>query len=289
MRAALLSVMIAGAVLPATVSAQAFDLSTAWRAALANDPSYQAAISEREAGQTNRAMGRAGLLPQVSASLGRTRIDGTLDSPTATGRVVTEDLDYTSKTNELRATQTLFNWSRIAEYRQGNARADYSLAVFDTRAKDTSVRLVNRYFQALLAYENVVLARNNVEANQKHVQAAQRRFDSGEGTVTDIRETRSRLDLSRADLIQRQDALIVARRELQEMVGMSPERLVGLTPKFPILPLNPPTLADWLAMAMAGNSEIRTGEEGLRVAEAEIDRSFGGHLPSVDLVASRRV
>lgn len=267
----------------------AFNLSSAWQAALKNDPSYQAAISEREAGQTNRAMGRAGLLPQVNASLGRTRMDGTLDSPTATGNVVTEDLDYTAKTNEIRATQTLFNWGRIAEYRQGNARADYSLAVFDTRAKDTSVRLVNRYFQALLAYENVVLARNNVEANQKHVQAAQRRFDSGEGTVTDIRETRSRLDLSRADLIQRQDALIVARRELQEMVGMSPERLVGLTPKFPILPLNPPTLADWLAMAMAGNSEIRTGEEGLRVAEAEIDRSFGGHLPSVDLVASRRV
>lgn len=266
-----------------------FDLASAWQAALRNDPSYQAAISEREAGQTNRAMGRAGLLPQVSASLGRTKMDGTLDSPGQFGNVVTEDLDYTAKTNEIRATQSLFNWSRIAEYRQGHARADYSLAVFDTRAKDTAVRLVNRYFQALLAYENVVLARNNLDANEKHVKAAQRRFDSGEGTITDVRETTSRLDLSRAELIQRQDALVVARRELQEMVGVSPDRLVGLTPKFPLLPLNPPTLADWLALAMAGNSEIRSGEEGVRVAEAEIQRSFGGHLPSVDLVASRRV
>lgn len=267
----------------------AFDLASAWRASLVHDPSYQAAISEREAGQTNRAMGRAGLLPQVSASLGRTRIDGTLDSPTATGQVVTEDLDYMAKTNELRATQTLFNWSRIAEYRQGHARADYSLAVFDTRAKDTSVRLVNRYFQTLLAYENVVLARNNLEANEKHIVAAQRRFDSGEGTITDVRETRSRRDLSRAELIQRKDALVVARRELQEMVGQSPERLATLNPKFQLKPLNPPTLADWLALAMKGNAEIRTGEEGLRVAEREIDRTFGGHLPSVDLVASRRV
>src|SRR5690606_29250987 len=160
-----------------------FDLASAWQAALRNDPSYQAAISEREAGQTNRAMGRAGLLPQVSASLGRTKMDGTLDSPGQLGNVVTEDLDYTAKTNEIRATQSLFNWSRIAEYRQGHARADYSLAVFDTRAKDTAVRLVNRYFQALLAYENVVLARNNLDANEKHVKAAQRRFDSGEGTI----------------------------------------------------------------------------------------------------------
>lgn len=266
-----------------------FDLASAWRAALANDPSYQAAISEREAGQTNRAMGRAGLLPQVSASIGRTRIDGTLDSPTATGAVMREDLDYMAKTNEIRATQAVFNWSRIAEYRQGNARADYSLAVFDTRAKDTAVRLVNRYFQTLLAYENVVLARNNLEATEKHVVAAQRRFDSGEGTITDVRETGARRDLARAELIQRQDALVVARRELQEMVGASPSRLVALSPKFVASPLDPPALSDWMAMAMKANAEIRSSEEALKVAEREIDRAFGGHLPTVDVVASRRV
>src|SRR5690606_14204140 len=39
----------------------------------------------------------------------------------------------------------------------------------------------------------------------------------------------------------------------------------------------------------AANAEIRSGEQGLRVADAEIDRSFSGHLPSVDLVAARRV
>lgn len=305
MRTALMCTVLSAVLLPATVQGQAqhvaapvaqpavadgvFDLASAWRSALQHDPSYQAAISEREAGQTNRAMGRAGLLPQVSASLGRTRMDGTLDSPTATGTVVTEDLDYTAKTNEIRATQTVFNWGRIAEYRQGHARADYSLAVFDTRAKDTSVRLVNRYFQALLAYENVVLARNNLEANEKHIDVAQRRFDSGEGTITDVRETSSRRDLSRAELIQRQDALVVARRELQEMVGVSPVRLVALNPEFPLLPLDPPTLSDWMTMAMAANAEIRSGEQGLRVADAEIDRSFSGHLPSVDLVAARRV
>src|SRR5690606_3943808 len=233
MRVALLCTVLSVALVPALAHGQqapaaasastaaigSYDLATAWRAALQNDPSYQAAISEREAGQTNRAMGRAGLLPQVSASLGRTRMDGTLDSPTASGTVATEDLDYTAKTNEIRATQSVFNWSRIAEYRQGHARADYSLAVFDTRAKDTSVRLVNRYFQTLLAYENVVLARNNLDANEKHIVVAQRRFDSGEGTITDVRETSSRRDLARAELIRRQDALVVARRELQEMVG----------------------------------------------------------------------
>ena len=282
--------LVPAATAPATnTAAGEFDLSTAWRAALTNDPGYQAAISEREAGQTNRAMGRAGLLPQVNASLGRTKIDGTLDSPTAAGGVFTEDLDYMAKTNEIRATQPLFNWSRIAEYRQGHARADYSLAVFDTRAKDTAVRLVNRYFQTLLAYENVILAENNLEANEKHIVVAQHRFDSGEGTITDVQETSSRRDLSRAELIQRRDALVVARRELQEMVGTSPVSLATLTPKFTLRTLSPATLSDWMELAMRNNAEIRTGEESVRIAEREIDRTFGGHLPSADLVASRRV
>src|SRR5690554_6368234 len=104
----------------ATAAIGSSHLATAGRPVLQNHPSYQAAISEREAGQTNRAMGRDGLFPQVSASLWRTRMDGTLDSTTASGTVATEDLDYTAKTNENRATQSVFNWSRIAEYRQGH-------------------------------------------------------------------------------------------------------------------------------------------------------------------------
>lgn len=264
-------------------------LSEAWRAAVQNDPSYQAAISEREAGQTNRAMGRAGLLPQVSASLGRSKLRGTLEAPTQTGAIASQDLDYTIKTNEIRATQSVLNWSRIAEYRQGNARADYSLAVFDTRARDTAVRLVNRYFQTLLSYENVVLAQSKLEANEQLAVAATRRFDAGEGTITDIRETESRRDISRADLIAAEDALLVAQRELQEMVGGVPLQLSAVKPDFQPQPLTPPTLADWLATAMAGNADIRAGEQGVRIAEREIDRTFGGHLPTLDVVASRRI
>src|SRR3546814_924558 len=155
-------------------------LVQAWEISLKHDPSHQAAISEREAGQANRGIGRAALLPQVSASLGRSKLRGTLSTPSPLGGVRDEDLDYTIKTNEIRATQTLFNWSRFAEYRQGHARADHSLAVFDTKATDTATRLFNRYFQALLSHEKLVLARNKVNANEKLQVAAQHRYDSGE-------------------------------------------------------------------------------------------------------------
>jgi protease secretion system outer membrane protein len=274
--------------LPAPGSEQGvLSLSQAWRLARQHDPTYHAAISEREAGQSNRAIGRAGLLPQVSASLGRNRIRGTLETPGACGPTCT-DLNYTSRTNEIRATQAVFNWSRMAEYRQGHARADYSLAVFETKAKDSSIRLINRYFQTLLSYENVVLAKGKLQATQKQVKAAQRRLEGGEGTIPDVRESQSRRDLSRADLIKAEDALIVARRELQEMLGTAPLRLMALKRDFEPQPLDPVTEGDWLAMAMTNNAEIRAGAESLRISGQEIDRTFGGHLPTLDLVAARR-
>ena len=273
--------------LPPGSGLPALTLSQAWRIAMQNDPTYHAAISEREAGQANRAIGRAGLLPQVSASLGRNKIRGTLEEPGACGPACT-DLDYMSRINEIRATQTVFNWSRIAEYRQGNARADYSLAVFETKAKDSSIRLINRYFQTLLSYENVALAKSKLQANEKQLKAARHRYDGGEGTMPDVRETQSRRDLARADLIKAQDALIVAQRELQEMLGQAPLQLTALKRNFKPQPLVPVTEGNWLAMAMASNAEIRSGHENLRISDQEIDRTFGGHLPTMDIVVARR-
>ena len=262
-------------------------LSQAWRLALQNDPGYLAALSERDAGQANRAIGRAGLLPQVNAYVGRTKVHGTLETPGACGTACT-DLDYISRINEIRATQTVFNWSRIAEYRQGHARADYSLAVFDTRAEDSSIRLVNRYFQALLTDENRRLMQSKLQANEKQVNIAQRRYEAGEGIIPDVREALSRRDLARADVIQSDDAYIVAMRELQEMIGYAPARLVPLARDFKPQPLTPASIQEWLALAVTGSPEIRAAQENLRVADHEIDRVFGGHLPSLELVVARR-
>lgn len=283
-----LSGSVVGTAWAQNAATASMNLSQAWQAAMQHDPTYKAAISEREAGQTNRDLGLAGLLPQVSASYGRTRMRGTLETQDARGNDVSEDLRYMSGVREIRATQPVFNWTRIAEYRQGHARADYSLAVFDTKAKDTSVRLLNRYFQTLLSFEQLKLAQSKLQANEKQVVAAQRRFDSGEGTITDVYEAKSRRDLSRADVIQAEDGLVVARRELQEMVGSVPVELTTLSPNFKPTPLQPATQAEWLAIALKANGEVRAGEEGVRITTREIDRAFGGHLPTVDVVASRR-
>ncbi|NYT64584.1 TolC family outer membrane protein [Alcaligenaceae bacterium] len=276
---------VACAMVPLKV--HALTLSQAWRLALENDASYHAAISERKAGETNRAIGRSALLPQINASLGRSKVRGTLELPGPCG-LHCNDLDYTSRVDEIKLNQVVFNWSRLAEYRQGHARADQSLAVFDVKATDMSVRLINRYFQTLLSYENVVLAKSRLKANEKQIIAAQRRYGDGEGTIIDVKESKSRRDLSRADLIAAEDRLFVAQRELQEMVGNPPQRITTLKRGFQPQPLNVPDQLDWQTKARTDNAEIRSAQYGVQISDYEIDRAFGGHLPTVDLIAARR-
>lgn len=271
-----------------SVMANPISLSSAWQASRTYDPTYQAAISEREAGQSERALGRAGLLPQISGSLGRTRMRGDLDTPNARGQLVRQDLDYTSKNNELTLRQAVFDWDAINAYRQGHAKADMALATFDTQANESSERLINRYFQLLLAHQNVVISSKNVDATIKHVDIAQRHFDSGEGTITGVHEAQSRRDMAKAQFLIAEDELIIARRELQEMIGSDPQQIYALKAELNDKRLQPDYLEAWMDMAMERNAQIRAATEDIRVNALEIQRAFSGHLPSVSLTGSLR-
>lgn len=256
----------------------------AWEAARTYDPGYQAAISERDAGEMERAIGRAGLLPQVSGAIGRTRMDGHIKSPDARGNMQRQDLDYTAKTNELSAQQMLFDWSAITTYRQGHAKADLALATFDTKANENSERLINRYFQLLLTHQQMVIAKNNVDATAKHVQIAEHHFTSGEGTITAIHEAQARYDMAVARYVISQDNVVIARRELQEMIGSDPQQIYGLQAELSDDRIQPDYLDGWMDLAMQRNAQIRAANQDLRVSGLEIQRVFSGHLPSVHAI-----
>lgn len=261
------------------------DLSSAWQLAKKHAASYQAAASARRAGQTQRALGRAKMLPHISASFGRSKNIGTLEQP-GRGGVVSQDLDYISRTNRVELTQTIFDWSDISSWRLGDAQADKSTAKFATRVYDIAIRLVDRYAQVLLAHQQVALARKHLDNSRQYVKIAQRRYQAGVGTITDVKEATSQRDLAHANLIQAQSKLDIARRRLQAMIGLSPDAILGLKPNFEPEPLQPDSVEQWVAMAQSHNSAIRLDKRAVRVAKRKTDKAFGGFLPSVDFVAS---
>ncbi len=267
-----------------SLPAAALDLQSAWALLQQQGPTYRAAVYERAAGEENRSLGRAGLLPQISASASKSRVDGTQEGPDSLGRSRENDMDYTADNAAVRLRQPLFNRQKLAEYRQGQQRAAYSEAVFDAKSQNAAVRLAGRYFDVLLARETIDLAQSKLKAFEQQVAAAQRRFELGDGTVTDVDQATARRDLAQAELIEAEDALVVALRLLQEMLGEMPQQLATLEADFPTPPLQPESLQAWLNQARANNPALRARRYSHELAEEEVKRAESGHWPTLDLV-----
>ncbi|WP_433769719.1 TolC family outer membrane protein [Pseudomonas putida] len=263
-----------------SLPAGAMDLKQAWDLLQFQGPIYQAAVHEKEAGAENRAIGTAGLLPQINASAYNNKVNG---SQRQNG--VTNDLDYDSRGANLRLRQPLFNKQKMSEYRQGQQRADYSVAVFDAKSQDAAVRLAQAYFDVLLASETITLAKSKLNAFEEQLASAKRRQELGAGTITDVDESTARRDLADAELIEAQDNLVNASRKLEEYIGETPESLNTLQPGFDTPPLMPSNLQDWLVKAQADSPLIHARRYSQNLAEEEVNRAKAGHWPTLDFIA----
>ncbi len=263
-----------------SLPASAMDLKQALGSVAVPRPHLPCRVHEKAAGEENRAIGKAGLLPQVNASAYDNKVNGTQRQ-----NGLDRDLDYDSKGANVRLRQPLFNKQKMAEYRQGKQRADYSVAVFDAKSQDAAVRLAESYFDVLLASETILLAKSKLNAFEEQLASAKRRMELGAGTITDIDESVARRDLAEAELIEAQDNLVNARRKLEEYIGEPPESLTTLQPTFATPPPLPSNLQDWLVKAQADSPLIHARRHSSALAEEEVKRAKAGHWPTLDFVA----
>ncbi|MCS3417066.1 protease secretion system outer membrane protein [Pseudomonas sp. BIGb0450] len=270
-------------------SVQALGLLDAYDLALRNDPTFQAAIQEREAGEENRVIGRAGLLPNLSWSYNNSRNESEVTQSTAVGNV-SSDRDYRSYASTLTLQQPLLDYEAYARYRQGAAQALFADERFRGKSQELAVRVLSAYSQALLAQERIELSRAQKRAYVERLQLNERLLKGGEGTRTDVLETQARLSLAQAEEIESLDTQDAALRELEAIVGqpLQIEELAPLTRQFDIPPLEPNRFETWREMAMANNPELKSQHHALDVAEYEVERKRAGHLPKVSLYASSR-
>ena len=272
--------------LEASAAGEVIDLSRAWRSALQYDHTYRAAISERAAAQTERDQGRAALLPQIMAGYSRSNVSGDMIEPNFAGQRIGSDVSYDSTNAYVQLQQPIINLGRYAEYRHGSARADLGDATFAVKQQEAAIRLATAYFNALFAHDKLTLQRSLADSLAGQAKGLEARYQQNEGTLTEVQETQARLAIARADVIDADDELVVATRELQALLGAAPVQLKGLDADFPTLPLQPASLQAWLDRARANNAQVRAARGALTVAEAEVDRAASRYLPTMDLVTS---
>jgi len=264
--------------------AHAFSLLDAYEAALENDPTYRSALHENEAGQQAEAIGLAGLLPNLSITHVQSKTTGTQGLSNGAGG--TQPLNFDSQISTLSLRQPLINLEAVASYRQGKAKADSSRAKFTGRSQQLVVRVVEAYVKTLLAQDHVKLAEAQRDSFEELKHVNERMLQKGEGTTTDVLETQSKFALAQAKTIEAHDELEGAQLQLEAIVGQKITKLDSLSEKFSSHAIQLQDYDSWYALALERNAELVTQRHAVTSGKEEIRKSYAGHAPRVDLVAS---
>jgi len=217
---------VALSVLFAPASALAIGVLDAYSLALQKDPTFLAALKEKEAGDENKNIGLAGLLPKVSLNYQNSPKNWQkVTSPQAVNIFSNETIDvttrqqYRSYSGSVTLTQPLIDYAAYARYRSGVAQTLMSDERFRGKFMDLAVRVVSAYVDVAYARDQIALAEAQKTAYQEQLALNDRLLNAGEGTVTDVSETQARFSLAEAQAIEARDALDAAQRELEVMIG----------------------------------------------------------------------
>jgi outer membrane protein, protease secretion system len=273
-----------------TASSWALDLLTSYRQALTNDATFLASRSNLEAIRENIPQARAGLLPQVSASGQFTRnfLDQRQTVPGPAGGTLRREIYYGAESANVALRQPLYRKANWAQLSFAEAQVAAAEANFEKDRQDAGLRVGSAYFDVLLAQARVRNVQAQLEAFEGQLRLAERAFQAGEGTRTDIDDARSRALQARAALTEADFALTSARRALGALIGRTGEALADVVPeRLPLRPPQPATLEAWLEEAESANPELASLRHQVEMARQEIERQRAGHHPTIDIIAGR--
>jgi len=278
--------VLAGFLLSPISYVHAMSLLDAYEAALLHDPTYRSAYHENEAGQQAEAIGLASLLPNLSITHTQNKSSGTITGKTQTGQSVSDVVTFDSQISSLTLRQPLINLEAVASYRIGKAQANSSRAKFTGRSQQLIVRLVEAYVETLLAQDHVQLAEAQLTSLEELKRVNERMLIKGEGTTTDVLETQSKHAIAQARVIEANDELEGAQLKLEAIIGQKINRLDRLSDAFNTRAIQLQDYDNWYALALERNAELMTQRHAVTSGKEEIRKSFAGHTPRVDLVAS---
>lgn len=279
-----IAAVLCGVALPLHAAGLVEDL----RAALGHDPQWRSAQAIRDAGIETEFQGRAGLLPQVSfvGTKGRASTDSTVQ--TAQGpRDASSSYDTFNYTLQVR--QPLVRPRAWAAYSQGKSQAAYAEANLRAARQDLAQRVVMSHAEWGFAHASLQAAETQRASLTLAATAAGRSFQAGDGTRTDVETVRARLAQAEAQVAEAEGQVMAATLGWRQITGRQTLRSAPVIGNGTALRLrlDPSTLAEWQAAALAANGQIQGLQHALDAARDEVRKVRADHLPTLDLLANR--
>lgn len=263
------------------------DLLRLYQKAVQYDANYRIALANTEADREEINKAKALFYPKAQLSASRGRGDTERVTQTTLGAVET-DLDYRTQNYVLSMRQPLFNKETFATYNSAKSFVSASEEQLRQETARLMLKITSTYLEVLYAVEKVRLLEAKINAVRQQLKQAEQRYKQGEGTIVEISEVQTSLDIAKAEQILANNALAEHRETLRNMTGQDVELASRLNAqKLPSKLETAENLDFWLDSAKKHSPEITAAEHSLEVAKQEVEKKRAGHYPTVDLVGVR--
>src|SRR5215469_12058021 len=296
-RAATLALVLL--VLP--LAAPAKDLIGVFQDALQNDPVIRQADANRLAARESKPQALAALLPQINGTAGWTRDHNSgiqtqifsVPNPAVPGtqQLITAQLpdtiDGTTYQWGLNLRQNVFSWSnwmalKAASHEVAQAEANYAAA-----EQQLILRTSQAYFAVLTAYDTLQADQTALEAISRQLDQANKRFEVGLIAITDVEDAKAARDSAASTVIAAKRTLATSENQLQEITGQNYDALAKPGPDMPLHNPEPAEEDRWVNISLEQNLSLISSRLAADIARENVRVAFGGHLPTLDLVAGR--
>jgi outer membrane protein len=281
------SIFLALTALFAPALAGATDLLETYHSALSQDAVFASAQAAKRAGLEKLPQGRSLLLPSVNLSANTTYNDNSTQYRGPVPAIFPSGgVQYNSNGYAVSLSQPLFRMQNWLAYTEAELQVVQTEAQFKAAEQDLILRVAQAYFDVLIAQDSVQLAEAQKSAITEQLEQAKRNFEVGTSTITDTYEAQARFDLTHSQEIMAQSTLEIKNRALQQIINTLPGKLRVLNKEFKLEAPQPNDVDKWVEDAQQRSLRIIIAKAGAKLAEKEIMRNRGGHMPTLDLVAN---
>lgn len=259
------------------------EMSTLAREALAGSPELQIVEARYRAARW-RARGSFGgnLLPSLSVGVDGTRNErpDTADTDPNNDRIRTEFM-----TSSVVASWEIDLWGRLASRALASdlsadaAREDLSDARLSVAGQSSQA-----WVDLIEAQQLLALAQEDLQTRERALDLTQRRYDAGLVSSLNLRTARSQVASARAFQAQAQDALLIASRRLQEIMGRYPDGSLRAQGELP--QLGQLAAAGAPADLLERRPDVLASENRMRAAGFRIHEARAAMLPRLTLTGT---
>jgi outer membrane protein len=247
-----------------------------------NDATYAAARAQQLATQERVPQARSALLPNVG-------LTGQLNSNYYSSTEPDVSSNFQVYGGGLNLTVPVYrpqNWEALEQAKLTVVQSEATLA---QAQQDLALRVATAYFNVLGARDQLIALEAARRATLEQLQQAKREFEVGTKTIIDTNEAQARYDQIVAQQQVAIGTLLVARSQLQTIIGREVDTLSPLRDRPTLQPPAPTDIKAWVNAAEQSSFAVQVARANYEISQREVQRAKDGYKPTVDVVAGYNV